>query len=298
MHQDRSPTELVDELTSLLDVRPTGTDIFEGPRTPDGLLTGAGRIYGGQVIAQALAAAAATVPEDRMPHSLHSYFLRMGNDTVPVDYAVARDLDGGTFSNRRVVATQAERTILSLTASFQRHEDSIEHQDEMPKVPGPDGLPSDVERRREMAQHLPEERRAAIAAPRPIDQRSVEQVDLFDPVAAPPQINTWIRAVAPLGDDPRLHCAILAYASDLVMLPTATLPHGLSWFRREMHEASLDHSIWFHDDFRMDEWLLISTHSPWARRGRGLITAKVFRQDGRLVASVAQEGMVRLLKPS
>jgi acyl-CoA thioesterase-2 len=294
-----TPRQLVDQLCALLGVEPLGGDVYEGARTPAGAETGAGRVFGGQVIAQALAAAEATVPEGRPPHSLHAYFLRMGDDQRPIRYEVARDLDGGSFANRRVLARQdadgGGRLLLSLSASFHRIEQGVSHQDAMPQVPGPEGLASEYERRLARAHLYPEHRRRGISAPRPIEQRAVEPIDLLDPVPGPPAMHTWFRAAAPLGDDPRLHRAILAYASDFSLLPTATRPHGLSWFRGEIQEASLDHAIWFHDDFRADEWLLYETHSAWAGRGRGHVTGRIFRRDGRLVASVAQEGMMRVV---
>ncbi len=295
MAQEPTPQELVAELTALLKVETDGEDAYLGARTPEGASTGAGRVFGGQVIAQALAAAEATVTGDRPPHSLHAYFLRMGDDTQPIRYDVAHDLDGGSFSNRRVAASQGGKPILSLSASFHRREDGVHHQDAMPDVPGPEGLASDLEVRRASLHLFPEGRRAALGAPRPIEQRPVEKLHWMDATPAPPTTHSWFRTVAPVGDDPRLHRAMLAYASDLTLLRTAVLPHGLSWFRDKILEASLDHSLWFHDSFRIDEWLLYQTHSSWAGRGRGFITGKIFRQDGALVASVSQEGMIRIV---
>lgn len=293
--------KLVDDLVAVLTVTPLGEDRFEGARTPPGGVHGEGRVFGGQVIAQALAAAVATVSEDRPVHSLHGYFLRMGADTRPIEYNVARDLDGGRFSNRRVEARQAKdgeiRPILSLTASFQQLEPGLHHQDPMPDVPGPDELPSDLDQRRADLDRFPEWFRARLAAPRPIEQRTVERLRWIDPATVPPVVHMWWRSAAPIAsDDQRVHRAVLAYASDMGMLRTAVLPHGVSWFSDPMQEASLDHAIWFHDDFRADEWLLFVTRSTWAGRARGYITGQMF-QDGRLVASVTQEGLIRLLEP-
>lgn len=297
MIQDRPPQELVDELVGLLRLQPIGDDGFESAPTPTEARTGAGRVFGGQVIAQALLAAAATVPDDRVPHSLHAYFLRLGNDDAPFRYDVARDLDGGSFSNRRVQASQDDRPILSLNASFQRSEQGLSHQDEMPDVPPPEDLPDEIELRRAKLHLYPEERRATMGQRRPIEQRPVEDLDWIDPRPSPPLIHIWFRACAPLGDDPALHRAVFAYASDFFMLRSTTLPHGVHWFGGQMREASLDHALWIHEDFRMDDWLLFQTRSSWAGGGRGYATGKIFTRDGRLVASAAQEGMIRLVKP-
>lgn len=294
MFDDPPLQKLVDDLVALLTVKPLGDDLFEGARIPAG--TGHGRVFGGQVIAQALAAAEATVPEDRLAHSLHAYFLRMGDDNQPIEYAVGRNLDGGSFNNREVKANQAGRPILTLNASFHRREEGLHHQDEMPDVPGPEGLPTDVEERRSYLHLLPESHRATLGALRPIEQRTVERLNWAEPAAAPPTAHIWWRTPAPIqSDDPRVHRAVLAYASDLAMLRTATLPHAINWFNSRMQEASLDHAVWFHDEFRADEWLLFVTHASWAGRSRGYITGRMFRQDGTLVASVSQEGMMRML---
>lgn len=301
MSNDRTPEQLIAELTAVLAVQPLADDTFEGARTPPQSLSGAGRVFGGQVIAQALVAAAATVPDDRPPHSLHAYFLRMGDDEKPIRYDVARDLDGGSFSNRRVAASQADgdqrRPILSLNASFHRREEGVSHQDPMPDVPPPEDVADDIEKRRPKLHLYPEHRRIAMGTRRPIEQRTVEDLDWIDPKPVPAVMHTWFRACAPLGDSLALHRAVFAYASDLVMLRTATLPHGIHWFGGAMQEASLDHAIWFHDDFRTDEWMLFQTRSSWAGRARGYTTGKVFTRDGRLVASASQEGLIRMKRP-
>jgi acyl-CoA thioesterase-2 len=293
--------ELIDELIALLQLRQQDDDVFAGPPTPPALRNGGNRLFGGQVIAQALLAAEATVGEDRAPHSLHAYFLRMGRDDVPIRYQVSRDFDGGSFTNRRVVAYQEsdgkdQRLLLNLTASFHRREDGFEHQDAMPDVPTPETLQNDREVLREKLTEHPQHRDSPLLSPRPLDQRTVQARNLFEPVPMAPDVHTWTRTAAPIGDDPRLHRAILAYASDFVMLPTASRPHGQSWFLGEVQEASLDHAIWFHDDFRADEWLLFATHSSRASRARGTTTGRVFTRDGRLVASLAQEGLMRMPK--
>ncbi|MFT4026074.1 MAG: acyl-CoA thioesterase II [Novosphingobium sp.] len=294
MFDDPPLQQLTDDLVALLTVKPLGEDRFEGSRIPAG--TGHGRVFGGQVIAQALAAAEATAPEDRLAHSLHAYFLRMGDDDQPIDYRVDRNLDGGSFSNRAVTASQAGRPILTLNASFHRREGGLSHQDAMPEVPGPEGLPTDVEERREYLHLLPEAYRKSLGSLRPIEQRTVERLHWAEPEKLPPRAHIWWRTPAPIpSDDPRIHRAVLAYASDLAMLRTATLPHGINWFSSKMQEASLDHAIWFHDEFRADEWLLFVTDSTWAGRSRAYITGRIFRRDGALVASITQEGMLRLL---
>lgn len=294
--EDKSPEHLVAELVSLLDVVPRGSDCFEGATAPLHGRTGNGRVFGGLVIAQALLAAEATVPDDRPPASLHAYFLRPGNDDTPIRFDVTRDLDGRAFSNRRVVATQGDRPILTMTLSFHRREDGLSHQDPMPQVAGPEDLPSDLENRRRYLDRLPEDRHAAFAAPRPIDQRSVEGQHWLSTEPAPPVCHNWFRAVAQLPDDPRIHRALLAYASDFGLLRTSVMPHGVHWFRGELQDASLDHAVWFHDDFRADEWLLHATQSPWAGRARGYNRGQIFTRDGRLVASTSQEGLIRDLR--
>lgn len=290
---DPTPEQLVGWLVRLLDVKPAGEDHFTGRRKRGGV----GRVFGGQVIAQALAAAEATVDPDRACHSLHAYFLRGGSEDHEIDFAVARDFDGGSFSNRRVVASQLGRPILNLAASFQRAEQGLSHRAApMPHVPPPASLEPEAELRLRYAESLSPKVRAVFLRPRPIELRSAEARHWANPAPAPPHANTWFRAIAPLPDDPRIHRAVLAYASDMGLLGTCMLPHGLSWARGEVISASLDHAIWFHDDFRADEWLLYSTHSPWSDTGRGFNTGQIFAQDGRLVASVSQEGMIRRAK--
>ncbi len=289
-----TPEQLVAWLLKLLDVKPAGTDAFTGRRKRGGV----GRVFGGQVIAQALAAADATVDATRGCHSLHAYFLRGGSEEHAIDFAVARDFDGGSFSNRRVVASQVGRPILNLTASFQKRQDGLSHREApMPDVPGPDEIEPESAIRARFAETMRPEVRRIFLSPRPIELRAVEGRHWMNPAPAPPRSHSWFRAVAPLGDDPRIHRAVLAYASDMNLLGTCALPHGLSWARGEIVSASLDHAIWFHDDFRADEWLLYATQSPWSDRGRGFNTGRIFTRDGRLVASVAQEGMIRRAEP-
>lgn len=294
MDGELTPEELVTGLLKLLAVRPAGEDRFTGRRKRGGV----GRVFGGEVIAQALNAAEATVPDDRPAHSLHAYFLRGGSEEHISDYQVTRDFDGGSFSNRRVVASQQGRPILNLTASFQRHEEGLHHIDaEMPDVPPPEELEPEVEVRRRFAEQARPEARHHFLSPRPVEMRAVEGRHWMNPQPAPPRSHSWFKTVAPLPDDPRVHRAILAYTSDMTLLGTCALPHGLSWARGEVVSASLDHAVWFHEPFRADEWLLYATDSPWSGGGRGFNRGKIFTREGRLVASVAQEGMIRKVAP-
>ena len=289
-----TPKQLVAWLIKLLDVKDAGDDKFTGRRRRGGI----GRVFGGQVIAQALAAAERTVDPSRLAHSFHTYFLRAGSEDHEIDFVVNRDFDGGSFSNRRVVASQQGKPILNFTASFQKLEQGLSHQDcPMPQVTEPDDLPPEAELRRQFAARADPAQRHLFLQPRPIELRAVEGRHWINEGPAAPISHSWFRAVAPLPDNPRIHRAILAYASDMQLLGTAILPHGLSWSRGEVVSASLDHTIWFHDTFRADEWLLYATDSPWSGRGRGFNRGRIFTQDGRLVASVAQEGMIRRAKP-
>ena len=287
-----TPEQLVAQLVLLLDIEPRGADRFVGRRLKEGV----GRVFGGQAIAQALVAARRTVPDDRAVHSLHAYFLRGGSDALPTDLRVKRDLDGRSFSNRRVVASQDGEPILNLIASFQKRQDGPSHQyPQMPDVPPPEDLESDSVLRARIAADLPDgPLRRFFLRPRPIDFRSVEPRDWLYPQKREPCAHCWFRTVAPLPDEPRVHGAVLAYASDFQLLATALQPHGLSYPRGDVKGASLDHAIWFHGEFRADEWLLYVTDSPWSGRARGFGRGQIFSRDGRLVASVAQEGMLRL----
>ncbi|MFN3516142.1 MAG: acyl-CoA thioesterase [Novosphingobium sp.] len=294
MDEEPTPERLVAGLLKLLEVTPDGEDHFVGRRKRGGV----GRVFGGEVIAQALNAAQATVPENRPAHSLHAYFLRGGSEGTPSDYRVERDFDGGSFSNRRVVASQEGRPILNLTASFQRHEEGLHHIDaEMPDVPPPEELEPEAMVRRRYAEQARPEARHHFLSPRPVEMRAVEGRHWMNPQPAAPRSHSWFRTVAPLPDDPRIHRAVLAYASDMSLLGTCALPHGLSWARGEVISASLDHVVWFHEPFRADDWLLYATDSPWSGGGRGFNRGRVFTREGRLVASVAQEGMIRKVVP-
>lgn len=294
MDSEHTPEQLVSGLVKLLEPTPNGDDHFTGRKKRGGV----GRVFGGQVIAQALLAAENTVDPDRPAHSLHAYFLRGGSEDFAIDYKVDRDFDGGSFSNRRVVASQQDRPILNLTASFQKQQEGLHHLDaEMPDVPGPEELESEAVVRRRFAEAARPEARHHFLAPRPVEMRAVEGRHWMNPQPAPPRSHSWFKTVAPLPDDPRIHRAVLAFASDMSLLGTCALPHGLSWARGEVVSASLDHAVWFHEPFRADEWLLYATDSPWSGGGRGFNRGRVFTRDGRLVASVAQEGMIRKVVP-
>mgnify|MGYP000079456537 CR=1 FL=1 len=285
---------IVGDLVRLLTVASNGKDRFTGAPQPGGV----GRVFGGQIIAQALQAAQATAPDGMAAHSLHAHFLRGGAEGLDTRYDVSRDLDGRSFANRRVVAEQGGETILTLTASFQRPEEGLEHQDAaMPDVPPPEDLKPDFEHRRDllekMGERMTEAQRALFMRPRPIEMRTVGTLHWMNREPSPPRARSWFRTVAPLPGNPALHRAVIAYASDYTLLGTAALPHGLSWFRGELTGASLDHAVWFHRPARADEWLLYATDSPRSGAGRGFNRGQVFNREGQLVASVAQEGMMR-----
>jgi acyl-CoA thioesterase-2 len=286
-----SPEQLIGQLRRLLDLEDIDTDLYRGPRQPGGR----GRVFGGQVIAQALVAATRSVDPEKRAHSLHAYFMRPGNEDFPIIYQVVRDFDGRSFATRRVIATQNGQPILNMAASFQLSEAGLEHQLEMPDVPGPGVLVTQREFLREHgAAILPERMMQWLTRPRPIEIRPVNPGQLLRPAKCPPFQSSWFRAVAAIGDEPALHRAILAFASDMALLGTCTLPHGVSWLTHDLQTASLDHAIWFHGPFQAVEWLLYSTDSPWSGSSRGFNRGQIFTRDGRLVASVAQEGLVRL----
>ena len=289
----------------LLTVSREGDDAFTGRMQPDGI----GRVFGGQVIAQALQAAQATAPDGLEAHSLHAYFLRGGKEGVDIDYATARDFDGRSFANRRVVASQTDedgkpRPILNLTASFQRPEDGLAHDDvTMPDVTPPEDLKSDMEMRHKLVESagdkMSEAQRNLVLRPRPIDMRTVDRLHWMNSEPREPRAHSWFRTVAPLPsieENPALHRAVIAYASDYTLLGTSALPHGLSWMRGELVGASLEHALWFHRPARADEWLLYATDAPWSGGGRGFNRGRIFNRQGELVASVAQEGMMRRRK--
>ena len=258
---------------------------------------GSPRVFGGQVLGQALMAAALTVDKTRSVHSLHAYFLRPGDKAARIVYDVDRIRDGGSFTTRRVVAIQHGQPIFNFAASFHVREEGPVHQAVMPEVPGPEGLVSVHEQRRKNIERMPERLRPVLHAETAIDIRQVDPWDPLNPPVRGPRNDAWFRASDRLPDDPVLHQAMLAYSSDFGLLNAALLPHGLSFFNGSVQCVSLDHAMWFHDDFRMDDWLLYTTDSPSAKSARGFCRGSIFTQDGRLVASVAQEGLMRPQPP-
>ncbi len=255
---------------------------------------GTPQVFGGQVLGQALYAAGQTVDSDRLPHSLHAYFLRRGDVQAPIVYEVDRARDGASFSNRRIVAIQHGRPIFNMAASFQKEEQGVEHQAEMPEVPGPDGLADRSDVDEAVLAQLHEKMRAYLTRKRPFMVRPVRQPDFLHPEKLEPVKHVWIRAVDNLPDDPVLHQILLVYVSDYELLGTATLPHGISFTSSKTKMASLDHAVWFHHRFRIDEWLLFAFDSPVTSGARGLARCMVFTKDGKLVASSAQEGLIRV----
>lgn len=287
-------SQLLDELVTLLALERLEVNLFRG-QSQD---LGWGTVYGGQVLGQALSAAVQTVPEARHVHSLHGYFLRPGAVDRPIIYEVDRIRDGGSFTTRRVVAIQNGAAIFSLGASFQVSEPGFEHQDQMPAAPDPLSVPTQQELAAAYADKLPEFLRSQALANRPFELRPLEEAsDPANPVARPAERMFWLKATGSLPSDPALHRYLLAYASDFAFLTTAMLPHGVSWLSRGMQVASLDHAMWFHEDVRVDEWLLHVVDSPKAHGARGLVRGRVFTQAGRLVASTAQEGLIRRRAP-
>lgn len=288
-----SPQALAQGLVALLDVEEIDTDLYRGARRPGG----EGRVFGGQVIAQALQSAQRSTDAPRTAHSLHAYFMRAGDERYPIVYRVERDFEGRSFATRRVIAMQKGKPILNLACSFQTPEDGLSHQDAMPDVPLPDTLPSERDLLAELGDQVPPQLRAFLQRPRPIELRPVDRRQMLVPQPQAPAQSIWFRLVAPIGDDPALHRAVLAYASDFALLGTSTLPHGVSWLIDDMQTASLDHALWLHEPFRADDWLLYTTDSPWAGHARGFNRGRIFSADGRLVASVAQEGLIRMRHP-
>ncbi len=293
MSETPTPEKLVAGLVRLLTVKQDGPDHFVGLPQKGGV----GRVFGGQVIAQALQSAQLAAPEGMVAHSLHAYFLRGGKEGPAIDYTIARDFDGRSFANRRVVAAQDGTPILNLTASFQKPEDGLAHQDcVMPDVAMPEDLKSDMVLRQKFADAMPdlsETQRRLMLRPRPVEVRTIDSLHWMNSEPKPPRAHSWFRTAAPLPDNPDIHRAIIAYASDYTLLGTSALPHGLSWMRGELIGASLDHTIWFHTPARADDWLLYVTDSPWSGGGRGFNRGSIYSRDGTLVASVAQEGMIR-----
>jgi acyl-CoA thioesterase-2 len=279
----------VGELIALLDLEPIEVNIFRGVSPKDR----SQRVFGGQVLGQALVAATRTV-EERVCHSLHAYFLLPGDPKVPILYEVDRSRDGKSFSSRRVVAIQHGRQIFHMSVSFQVPEPGLEHQIDPPKVPAPGDLPSEDDFRKAYADKVPEQYREHFLRKRPIEIRPVDRSDIFSPKKRPPHQAVWVRATGELPADVALQQCVLAYASDMTLLDTGLAPHGIGWFDTRIQMASIDHAMWFHRPFRADKWLLYVQDSPSASGARGFNRGMIYDDNGVLVASVAQEGLMRL----
>lgn len=284
-------TDPVADLLAILDLETIERDRYRGlsPRSAWQ------RVFGGQVAAQALVAAQRTVPADRFVHSLHGYFMRPGDISVPILYEVARPRDGGSFSTRQVLAIQHGEAIFSLSASFKRDEDGLDHQIAMPEgVPDPETLPGREALMAMMGENAPDTIRRYWARPRPFELRPVGLDHYVSRKKLAPRQDVWVKAMGPIPEDRLTQAAVLAYLSDMTLLDTATFAHGLSVFDADVQAASIDHAVWFHRAARLDDWLLYSQDSPSASGARGFTRGSIFTRDGRLVASVAQEGLIRL----
>ena len=283
--------QVLQDLLGLLDLEPLEVNMFRGQSRD----LGGKSVYGGQVIGQALVAAARTV-EGAVPHSLHAYFLRPGDMALPIVYEVDRVRDGRSFTARRVQAIQHGEPILSMIASFQRPEAGLEHQVEMPKVTPPEQLEfAHVLRQRWIADagKVHERIEAAMTRELAIEFKPVNPWNPLQPEKRPPVQHIWLRAAGKLADDPLLHTCVLAYATDFNLLSTALLPHGKTWFTPSMIVASIDHALWFHRDVRVDDWLLYAMDSPTSQGARGYSRGLIFDRAGRLVCSVVQENLMR-----
>lgn len=280
----------VQELLSILDLEPLDINLFRG-RSPQ---VGWQRVFGGQVVGQALVAAIRTVEEKRPPHSMHAYFLLPGDPKVPIIYDVDRIRDGKSFTTRRVTARQHGHPIFSMLVSFHADEAaSLHHQAKMPDVPDPETLPSEAEVREKILPSMPDPVRRYYERERPIELRPVEFERYLGKKFPDGKFHVWIKTTGRLPDDPAIHQCVLAYTSDMGLLDTALVPHGRTLFEKQFMAASLDHALWLHRPFRADEWLLYAQDSPNLEGSRGFARGLIFKRDGTLVASVAQEGLVR-----
>lgn len=282
-------SQVLQDLLNLLDLETIEEGLYRGQSQDLGFAA----LFGGQVMGQALCAAKKTLAEDRQVHSLHSYFLRPGDAHKPIVYDVESIRDGKSFSTRRVQAIQYGKPIFYMTASFQVAEEGIEHQSVMPDVPGPEGLISDLDVHRKHAELIPEALRSKFTSDKPILMRFVTEYNPFNPQKTEAKRYVWLKANGEMPDDLRIHKYLLAYASDFNFLPTALQPHGLSFASPKMQMATIDHAMWFHRDFRMDDWVLYAIDSPSASNARGLVRGQVFNRQGQLVASTIQEGLIR-----
>jgi acyl-CoA thioesterase-2 len=280
---------MLQDLVQVLELEPLEVNLFRGQSRD----LGGKSVFGGQVLGQALVAAVRTVEAQRVAHSLHAYFLIGGDPAQPIVYSVERLRDGGSFSTRRVTAIQHGRPIFVMSVSFHKAEDGLDHASAMPEVPAPEDLPSEQELKARFIAHLPESMRSYWERERPIELRPVDLSRYFAREPRPPEQYVWMRATGALPDDFPLHQCVLAYASDFSLLDTALIAHGKLMFDKDIQLASLDHALWFHRPFRADEWLLYAQDSPSSHGARGFCRGSVFTRDGALVASVAQEGLMR-----
>ena len=284
-------SKAVENLLDILDLEPLEHNLFRG-RSPQ---VGWQRVFGGQVIGQALVAASRTVEEGRFVHSLHGYFMRPGDPSVPIIYEVDRIREGKSFTTRRVVAIQHGHAIFSMSGSFQLPEEGLEHQAEMPDVPDPDDLMSEDQlKQMVMASAAPDSVKAYWQRERPIEMRPVSLKHYVSREPLDPVQHVWFRATGPVPDQRAIQKCVLAYASDMTLLDTSLFAHGRSIFDRDLQVASLDHARWFHRPVQVDQWLLYAQDSPNASGSRGFNRGSIFSRDGRLVASTAQEGLIRL----
>ena len=283
-------TSALAALVSLLDLEQLEHNLFRGQSPKQGWQ----RVYGGQVLGQALVAAVRTVSEPRSVHSLHGYFLLGGDPGHPIIYEVERTRDGSSFATRNVKAIQHGRAIFTMSVSFHKDEGGYEHNLPMPDVPQPEDLPTEAELKELVFEHLPANMRAYWERERPIELRPVDLGRYLRREETAPVQYTWMRANGTLPDDPKLHQCVLAYASDFTLLDTALVPHGKLLFDTDIQLASLDHAMWFHRPFRADDWLLYAQDSPAASGARRFCRGRIYTRDGVLVASAAQEGLIRL----
>ncbi len=255
---------------------------------------GTGRAFGGRLIGQGLAAAARTAGAGRLPHSLHAYFLRPGDEAQPIAYRVEVERDGKSFAMLRVGAEQNGQALLEMSASFHTPEPGLHHQFDAPDVPPPEAVQTEADYWRDRADELPPGAFERMSRPRSMEFRPIQPRALAPQEPKPPYQQVWMRAAAALPDDPALHRSMLAYLSDMLLLGATHLPHAISWLTHPMTMASLDHALWLHQDARVDDWLLFSMESPWTGGGRGLARGLFHDRQGRLIATVAQEGLIRL----
>lgn len=287
---NQDPAASIQRLIALLDVEKQGDNLFRGQSTNAGW----SRVYGGQVVAQALMAASKTVDDDRLCHSLHSYFMRPGDPAHPIDYQVERDRDGASFTTRRIIALQKGRPIFNMAASFQTQESGLTHGSTPPQVTPADDLPSEMALAERHSKNMPEPQRSMWRErDRPIEFRPLDPSNPFKPTSKPALVQHWVRAAAPFSVSPPVMRGLFAYASDMTLLDTCMLPHAIAWHDKRLQVASLDHAIWFNATPDLNDWLLFDQDSPSAAGGRGLNRAVVYDRAGAVVANIVQEGLIR-----